>query len=83
MHYAHHCGGTGSPTIVRADTFFGFSNHSARLSTIFTILPLPSIHNRRSAIILGQGIYGKHGGDMCSPIYVSAQRRKIILKRMW
>lgn len=58
---------SGSRNIVKVDALFCFSNHAVEISTIFLVLPLSHIPNRRSGIILGQQAFMEMMVVRCVP----------------
>lgn len=74
---------SGSRNIVQVDALFGFSNHAVEISTIFLVLPLSHIPNRRSGIILGQQAFMEMMVVRCVPRYILIAKGEQVAENEW
>lgn len=74
---------SGSRNIVQVDALFGFSNHAVEISTIFIVLPLSHIPNRRSGIILGQQAFMEMMVVRCVPRYILIAKGEQVADNEW
>lgn len=74
---------SGSRNIVQVDALFGFSNQAVEISTIFLVLSLSHIPNRRSGIILGQQAFIEMMVVRCVPRYILIAKGEQVADNEW
>lgn len=74
---------SGSRNILQVNAWFRFSNHAAEISTIFTVLPISHIPNRRSGIILGQQAFMAMMVVRCIPRYILIAKGEQVADNEW
>lgn len=74
---------SGSRNILQVNAWFRFSNQAAEISTIFTVLPISHISNRRSGIILGQQAFMAIMVVRCIPRYILIAKGERVADNEW